>query len=292
MKNCFLFLFFLSPLAVFCQKNTDEAIWKLSWRMVAAASWDKNPALAASQFDSLLKMTDKLEARFLATGLEVMSKMGKTDEIVVLLNQQNETSLREICPKQFLTEMEPCWGYTVEKITNKALQQELIRMFVFDQAARDNLKSELIELYNIDTTGINKDNSILVDEHNRNRLKEIITEYGFPTLKLVGKDAMRAVFILLQHADGDTEWQMSQLENVKIAVKNGDMEGQFYAYLYDRIKINNGEKQLYGTQFAKVDSKNKTVELADTEDVENLNKRRMEMGMMPIEMYKAYIFKH
>jgi hypothetical protein len=70
------------------------------------------------------------------------------------------------------------------------------------------------------------------------------------------------------------------------------MDGQKYAYLYDRIKINSGEKQLYGTQFEKVDPINKTVELADTENIENLDNRRMKVGMMPIKMYKEYMLKN
>lgn len=84
----------------------------------------------------------------------------------------------------------------------------------------------------------------------------------------------------------------NQLTNIKAAVKNGDMDGQSYAYLFDRIKVNNGEKQFYGTQFAKVDPLNRTVELAETEDIENLDKRRMEIGMMPIEMYKEFMLKN
>jgi hypothetical protein len=80
--------------------------------------------------------------------------------------------------------------------------------------------------------------------------------------------------------------------NIEKAVKKGDMDGQSYAYLYDRIQINSGERQLYGTQFAKVDSSNKTVELAETEDLENLDRRRMEVGMMPIEMYKEFMLKN
>ncbi len=132
----------------------------------------------------------------------------------------------------------------------------------------------------------------MVDERNRNRLKEIFEEHGFPTKKLVGKEAMRGIFLMVQHSDGDKEWQKSQLVNIEKAVKNGDLDGQSYAYLYDRIKINNGEKQLYGSQFSNVDPINKTVELADTEDMKNLEKQRMEIGMMPIEMYKTFMLKN
>jgi hypothetical protein len=37
---------------------------------------------------------------------------------------------------------------------------------------------------------------------------------------------------------------------------------------------------------------NKVVELAETEDLENLDRRRMEVGMMPIEMYKEFMLKN
>jgi hypothetical protein len=103
---------------------------------------------------------------------------------------------------------------------------------------------------------------------------------------------MYGVFLMLQHSDGDKEWQKSQLPNIEKAVKKGDLQGQSYAYLYDRIKINSGEKQLYGSQFSKVDPVIKSVELAETEDLENLDNRRREMGMMPIEMYKRLMLKN
>jgi transposase-like protein len=59
-----------------------------------------------------------------------------------------------------------------------------------------------------------------------------------------------------------------------------------------RYQINSGKKQLYGTQFAKVDPINKIVELAETEDLENLDMRRMKIGMMPIQMYKEFMLKN
>ena len=151
---------------------------------------------------------------------------------------------------------------------------------------------DIISKYNIDKSEITKDGGVTVDERNRNRLKEIFKEFGFPNSKLIGKDAMQGIFFIIQHSDGDKEWQKSQLSNIEKAVENGDMDGQKYAYLYDRIKINSGEKQLYGTQFAKVDPINKTVELADTENIENLDNRRMKVGMMPIKMYKEYMLKN
>ena len=123
---------------------------------------------------------------------------------------------------------------------------------------------------------------------NQDRLKEIIQEFGFSTRKLIGKDAMRGVFLLIQHADGQKE----QLINIELGAKKADFSKVDYAYLYDRIQVNSGEAQRYGSQFATVNRKNQIAKLRDTADLPNLNKRRSEMGMMPIEMYKRMILRN
>lgn len=248
--------------------------------------------LAEMQFDSLLDLTAAPDRQFLAKGLEIKSKLGKTDAMLELLTKLDEAMLSQLCTKPFLSALSPCAKFAEEKVADKALQKELITMFVNDQYARGNLMKDLVIAYQIDTAKLSRNGGVIVDEQNRNRLKEIISKHGFPTRLLVGRDAMRAIFIIIQHADGDKEWQKSQLINIEKAVKQGDMDGQNYAYLYDRIKINSGEKQLYGTQFSKVDMINKTVELADTEDMENLDKRRREIGMMPFAMYKDLMLKN
>lgn len=117
-------------------------------------------------------------------------------------------------------------------------------------------------------------------------LIEIIAEYGFPTRKLVGKDAMDAVFIIVQHANRDADWQKAQLPFFKMAVEKGDLDASDYAYLYDRTQMVAGEKQRFGTQFQMVDSKQGIAELYPVEDPANLDRRRMKMGLMPIELYR------
>ncbi|WP_020571430.1 DUF6624 domain-containing protein [Neolewinella persica] len=270
---------------------TDEEIWKLGWRMFAS-SMDENYSLASLQFDTLRRSSKAIDRKYIIIGLEIKNELGRADEIAEIINFQDKKILQEICKKDFLSKYEVCKEYSIEEVGNKELQIELIRMYVEDQAARGNLMGDIIVKYKIDSTEITQNGGVFVDERNRNRLKEIFKEYGFPTKKLVGKDAMQGIFLMIQHSDRDKEWQKSQLSNIEKSVKNGDMNGQSYAYLYDRIKINSGEKQLYGTQFANVDPINKIVELADTEDLDNLDKRRMEIGMMPIQMYKEFMLKN
>lgn len=270
---------------------TDEEIWKLGWRMIAS-SMDEKFELANLQFDTLRNITPDIDIKYLVTGLEVKKKIGNDDEIVEILALQDKGILQDICNEPFLSEFEICNDHSSERIEKEGLQIELIKMYINDQYVRSNLMIAMLDKYNltkeeviIDSFGMN------TDERNRVRLKEIINEYGFPTKKLVGEDAMDGIFLIIQHSDRDKVWQKSQLQNVKKAVDKGDMDSQDYAYLYDRIRINEGEKQLYGTQFAKVDPETMTVELAPTEDIENLDMRRMELGMMPIEMYKELMLK-
>ncbi len=292
----FLFTILSLGLASACKSNTspqmnEDEVWKLGWRMIEN-SMDENFEIADLQFDSLLIFTEDMDFKFLVTGLKIKSELEKNDEVLKILNGQSQDTLNSICQRQFASDLEPCLNTPNEQVENKTLQMEIIMMFVEDQAARGNLMNDIISKYNLDTAQITNGNGVSVDARNRDRLKEIISEFGFPNRRLIGREAMNGVFIMIQHSDGDKEWQKSQLENIEMAVKNGDLDGQSYAYLFDRIKINSGEKQRYGTQFSKVDPLNKIVELADTEDLKNLDNRRREIGMMPINMYKRLMLKN
>lgn len=269
-------------------ESADIAAWKLGWRMVAS-SMDDNYELASLQFDSLRNSGEEMDEKFLIKGLEVKYKVGQEEEVAEMINAQDSDLLEEICRKPIFSNLDQCALYPGEAVSNAELQMELIKMYVDDQASRGNIMQDIIAKYNIDTTEVARDIELGVDERNRNRLKEIFEEYGFPTRALVGESAMWGIFLMIQHSNGDKEWQKSQLVNIEKAVRKGDLDGQSYAYLYDRIKINGGEKQLYGSQLSNIDPVNNTVELADTEDPERLDRRRMEMGMMPIKMYKNLI---
>jgi len=269
--------------------------WKLGWRLISS-SWDKNYQLGEQQFDSLLKMDGFIETKFLLTGLEILSELGNNEKIISVLSKQDKRTLDEICSNELFTkklkDIRICESIAMdENVENKPLQIELIKLYINDQSVRGNVLSEIISRYKLEEYELTKLDQVSIDGMNRSRLKEIIVEHGFPTTELVGKDAMHGVFLIIQHSDGDKEWQKEQLRNIERAVKRGDMDGQNYAYLYDRIKIAGGEKQLYGTQFKKVDPINMKVELADTEDMENLDKRRMEVGMMPMHMYEQFMLR-
>lgn len=271
----------------------EDALWRLGWRMIES-EWDENKQIAEAQFDSLLtqKNANDLELKFIITGLKIKSDLSKSDELVHIFSEQTEERKTAICERELFQGLEICSDVTEEEIENKELALEIVKMYVDDQAARGNIMEELIRKYELDTTQILTKSAVSIDEINRERLKVIIDEFGFPTKALIGRDAMIGVFFIIQHADRDKAWQKSQFPNIELAVERGDLDAQKYAYLYDRVKANNGEKQRYGTQFAKVDPIEKIVELKATEDIEHLDARRREKGMMPIEMYKRLVFSN
>ena len=177
---------------------SDQEIWKLGWRMIES-SMEENFLAADLQFDSLRSSTEHMDRSFLLQGLKVKNHLGKIDDIKTIIESQDDKMLQDICGADFLSSFEICANFAEEKVDNKALQIELIKMYVNDQAVRGNLMDNLIDKYQINSNEITQDKAAtVVDKSNRIRLNEIITSYGFPTRKLVGKDAMYGIFLMIQ----------------------------------------------------------------------------------------------
>lgn len=285
-----------SLVLIFCgcrrKYQNEEKSWKLGWRMIENSMFDEN-SLANQQFDSLLQLNIDLPPYLIKSGLENMIKLhSENKEITRILSTLDTKALNEVCQSELLGTYEECKCCFNERITNKELQIEIIEMFVKDQLVRNNVKSELINKYEVDTTGFYKYSGSTVDSLNRLRLDHIINNYSLEIISGLGKDALRGLFLIIQHADQDKKWQENRLELVSKLVDSGKMEPQNYAYLYDRIQINKGLEQKYGTQFKNVDPVNNIVELFPVVDSLNLDKRRKKLGLMPIETYKRIMLRH
>jgi len=113
-------------------------------------------------------------------------------------------------------------------------------------------------------------------------IKEIADKYGFPGYDLVGKESSTNYWLLVQHSDFDVPFQKRALELMKIQVDKQNASGQNYAYLIDRININEGREQIYGTQ---VNMGEAGTTLKPTADTANLDKRRLSVGLPPIKDY-------
>ena len=113
-------------------------------------------------------------------------------------------------------------------------------------------------------------------------LKEILRKYGFPNFDKVGMESSNNYWLCVQHCDHDLKFQERVLKLMKNEVKRKKANSANYAYLTDRVNLNSGRPQIYGTQVTYKDRRAVPKELKKPLAV---NKRRKEMGLEPIEQY-------
>lgn len=120
-----------------------------------------------------------------------------------------------------------------------------------------------------------------INEQNLERLEEIIEEYGWPKQSEVGGMAAGTVFLIIQHADLET--QKKYLPIMTEAANNNEAQWSSLAMLIDRINMREGKPQIYGSQIRGSDDG--TLEVYEIENPEYVNQRRTEVGLGPIEDY-------
>lgn len=120
------------------------------------------------------------------------------------------------------------------------------------------------------------------DKRHQEELAKIIDKYGWPGNNRVGANGCFAAFVILQHSSH--EFQKKCLPIVLEANKINEIAGSYVALLVDRIKMFDGEKQVYGSQVV-WDEDIGGLKLYPVEDEANVDKRRAEVGLMPIAVY-------
>lgn len=83
---------------------------------------------------------------------------------------------------------------------------------------------------------------------NQNKAKEILKTYGFIGINNFSKTASSNFWLIVQHADNDVQFQDKYLKLMKKELKKGNANKTNYAYLEDRVNVNKGKKQQFGTQ--------------------------------------------
>lgn len=120
------------------------------------------------------------------------------------------------------------------------------------------------------------------DAANRQRVFAILDSAGWLSIEEVGAKAHQALFLVVQHSDADPPAQAHYLEMLREAVAAGRARTTELAYLEDRVAVNNGRPQIYGTQVGYKNGRNFFEEI---QDEANVNERRKQMGLEPLEIY-------
>ncbi|MFJ4314258.1 DUF6624 domain-containing protein [Streptomyces lavendulae] len=117
------------------------------------------------------------------------------------------------------------------------------------------------------------------------RLGEIMDEYGWPTAEMVGGEAARAAWLIAQHADRQLDVQRRALQLMEQAVSAGSASPRELAFLRDRALVDEGRKQVYGTQIAGV--KDGSPVPWPCEEPERMDELRAAVGTEPFDAYVA-----
>lgn len=224
--------------------------------------------------------------------------MSRTMQIVLLLMtvalpttvaaDEGDAALMKACPGLAIwaaahprSSAKPDRGDLDGRVTEPSLRTELARRSADDQRVRN----ALIAAHGGDSA-LGKE-AVDVDGDNLRWLKAVVGKQGFPTADQVGKSGVHDAWLLVQHADSDPGFQTVVLERLKPLVVGGDVSGQEFAMLTDRVLRHQGKPQRYGSQFAK--AKDGRFVQDPTEDVAHVEQRRAAVGLMPLAAYRCVL---
>lgn len=149
----------------------------------------------------------------------------------------------------------------------------------------DSFTRALLRIGEIDQAQMNSINpSNRVLRSNVSELKQLVSIHGWPKQSHVGVEAATAAFLVSQHADFDPDFQKEALRNIALLASQGEAKLQHVAYLTDRIAVNEGRLQTYGTQGFCKNDRWTPKPIADADDVES---RRSTFGLESLEHYIA-----
>ncbi|MEO8612277.1 MAG: DUF6624 domain-containing protein [Chloroflexota bacterium] len=162
----------------------------------------------------------------------------------------------------------------------RALRAELLAMQEADLVTRRRL-IDAGELYGPTIPpGFYHPDMAAVHHQNNARLWEIVREYGWPGRALVGEEGCEAAWKIAQHAVLDPALQAFCVSLLEKAVAEGDAPGQHWAMLTDRVLMEKGEPQIYGSIFVGgADGGLVPWTIADPDQVEA---RRQAVGLPPL----------
>jgi len=115
---------------------------------------------------------------------------------------------------------------------------------------------------------------------NKRKLLELLDLYGWPTATSVTEYAAAGAALIINHTTYEIRSQYFPM--LEEAFKQGEAQSLRYAKMQDRLLVEEGKKQLYGTQW-KFENSERVPHPID--QPEYVDKRRAEIGLGPLNIY-------
>jgi hypothetical protein len=126
--------------------------------------------------------------------------------------------------------------------------------------------------------------SVITDD--KMKAEAMFDKYGFLGFDKVGKEGSNHFWLLVQHCDKYPKFQKKVLKAMNKEVIKGNADPNNYAYLYDRVKVNAGEKQMFGTQVTyETETTGRAIPKIGLVDSANVDKLRKEYTLEPLKDY-------
>lgn len=120
------------------------------------------------------------------------------------------------------------------------------------------------------------------DADNVVTVTKILDERGWLGADIIGERGNKTLFLVLQHADIQTQENYFHL--MEEAVQKGNADPADLALLEDRIVLRYGKPQIYGSQIG-IDMKTGKYYVMPLEDPDNVDKRRAKVGLSKYQDY-------
>jgi len=118
------------------------------------------------------------------------------------------------------------------------------------------------------------------------RVEKMFKDYGFLGFDKIGEDGSNNFWLIVQHCDKFPEFQKEILKEMDKEVKNKNADPNNFAYLYDRVQVNAGQKQKFGTQIDyDVETTGRAFPKVGLIDSINVDKNRQEYSLVPLKEY-------
>lgn len=165
--------------------------------------------------------------------------------------------------------------------TDVELDADTIAALTADLAAR-RVEDQRVRHFKGQPSKEEMDEMRRVDADNVEFLTGVVEELGWIDAERFGAEASDAAFLIVQHCS-DLRLMRTALPLIEADVKAGRLEGQTYALLFDRFRLNLGYLQRYGSQIGRSEQFGSV--LMPCEDIEHIDARRAAMGMGPLAEY-------
>jgi hypothetical protein len=124
--------------------------------------------------------------------------------------------------------------------------------------------------------------STLVDAAATASMRQLLDTWDWIDRHRFGATASKHAWLLVQHADDHPDFQALALERMHPYLENGGVRAADYAYLWDRVAVNSGRLQRYGTQPI-WECRDGRLELHPLEEPAGVDERRRAMGLGSLE---------